>query len=369
MGGLTETQRRVAEKWNASTRARRIPRTRWWEIPTVVRHINRRVAGEPTNGLSDGLRRLAEHRLAERSEPTPLGRGVSVGGGAGQKEMALLEAGLVERFDVFELSEARIEQGRELAHRRGLAERIAFHHADAFASVRSPLYDLVHWNNSLHHMMNIDAALKWSRGVLREGGLFFMDDFVGPSRFQWADRTLEVASQLRRSLDERYLRSPYQPGERVLLPTEIRRPRAVALIASDPSEAARSSLILPGVKAYFPNAEIVLTGGIVYNLVLSDALANFDESDPVDRGQLEMLLAIDETATLALGLESHYAVALAFKGPPPDRARVLTLKARGAAADALEPVRQRRATRILIPSRRARRLLARARRLVSRRGS
>jgi hypothetical protein len=63
------------------------------------------------------------------------------------------------------------------------------------------------------------------------------------------------------------------------------------------------------VKRHFPTADIMLTGGVIYHLALSDLLANFlDEDLPV----LERLLIVDDMCT-AMG-ETHYATALALKG-------------------------------------------------------
>jgi len=44
--------------------------------------------------------------------------------------------------------------------------------------------DFVHWNNALHHMLNFEKAVQWSYQILKVDGVFYMDDFVGPSRFQ-----------------------------------------------------------------------------------------------------------------------------------------------------------------------------------------
>ena len=62
------------------------------------------------------------------------------------------------------------------------------------------------------------------------------------------------------------------------------------------------------IHRHFPDAEIVLTGGAIYHLTLSDVLANVDEER--DRTLLTWLLRLDSLmATLG---ETHYAVAFAF---------------------------------------------------------
>lgn len=134
-----------------------------------------------------------------------------------------------------------------------------------------------------------------------------MDDFVGPTRFQWSDLALNIASHVRLLLDRRFLEDPHKPG--TYLPAEIPRPDADAMKAADPSEAADSGRIIESVRRHFPDAEIVATGGVIYHLALKDILHNFDEER--DRATLELLMFIDDLC--ADLVETLYATALALK--------------------------------------------------------
>lgn len=277
---------------------------RWWQHPSILRHINQTVCGKPLNGFSAGLNERCRRLLGDRP---PLERGISIGGGTGAKEMALLQAGIVKRFDVFELAETRIQAGRELAIRQGLDRQIVFVRADAFEAVDPRAsYDLVHWNNALHHMLDVEQAISWSWETLAQGGLFYMDDFVGPTRFCWPAEMLLVASAVRHSVPERLLRHPTKPEgllSRVLKAADPEKLRQI-----DPSEAADSGRILECLKRIIPKVEVTLTGGVVYHLALSDMLANFTEDDEL---LLQHLLALDDQC-VAAGL-THYAVASAIK--------------------------------------------------------
>ncbi|MDP8219106.1 MAG: hypothetical protein P9M03_10315 [Candidatus Theseobacter exili] len=166
----------------------------------------------------------------------------------------------------------------------------------------------VHWNHSLHHMLDVDKAVEWSKNVLRSGGLFYMDDFIGASRFQWPDAQLEFATRIRKVFeDSKYLTNPRTSSGS--LSTIISRPNKNKLIEDDPSEAADSERIVDAIYKYFPNVEFKVTGGVVYHLALSDMLNNFDEKD--DKILLDLLMIIDELYA-KLG-QTHYGVALAFK--------------------------------------------------------
>lgn len=289
--------KKAAAHWSTQPN---LGKTRWWSSPTIHRHINRLVCGEAIDGPWAGL----EARMREFG---PFGCAVSVGCGNAWKELNLIRHGIVQSFDLYEISSVRVDQARERASALGVIDHVRFHVADAFAGAPTRAYNLVYWNSSLHHMLDVDQAVRWSRNVLRDGGYFVMDDFVGPTRWQWSDHNLNMVARVRAALPERLLRDPRRSGQ--LLPRLVGRPDPAKLEAADPSEAADSDAILPAVTKYFPDAEIIFTGGCLYHLALNDVLANMD--DELDQPLLEMILLIDEQ--MAAAGHTHHAVAFATK--------------------------------------------------------
>ncbi len=303
-----DVRKRIGRAWDKELLAEKPKRVRWWESPLIMEHVNRLTSGEPgQKEIGRGLAELVKRRVAGRV----FQKGVSVGCGVGFKEMRFIRDGIVESFELFEFSEERIRKGREIARSLGVADSVNFRNEDAFEAIKESSVDFVHWNNSLHHMLDIDSALQWSRKVLKKGGLFYLDDFVGPSRFQWSDESLALATRIRSLLPEKYLRSPYNPKQ--FLDRIVERPDPREIAKSDPSEAAQSSLILECVRRYFPQAEITLCGGTVYHLTLTDVLFNLDEDNEYDRALLELLLLIDELTIKVSQYDNHYASALAWK--------------------------------------------------------
>jgi SAM-dependent methyltransferase len=299
-------------------------RLHWWHSKKIIQHVNKKVCGQPLESFSAGT----TERAMKMANGKHFAKGISVGCGNGSKEMLLIQCGLVDQFHLYELSDRRIEQGNQLAQKLGLTEKVIFHKGDAFDMVTGQeVFDLVHWNNSLHHMMNVEQAVQWSYNILRKGGLFYMDDFIGPSRFQWSDQMLEITERIHSALPEKYLIQPPSSRRRTdQLKTTVKkilnkifpskyivkppsRPTIQAMIERDPSEAADSERILDSVKKYFPSAEITFTGGVVYHLALNRILHNFHEEK--DKLLLELLLIIDDLCS-DQGL-NHYAVALAIK--------------------------------------------------------
>ena len=307
---MREDLEKVGDFWdrkNKEYQQNRNLRLRWWQSPQIIEHINYLVCGHKVKGVSQGLIRTLKSSYGQH---LPLSKGVSIGCGNGLKEMTLVREGLVKQFDLFELSADRVAQGEELAKKFGIEGSIKFFRKDAFkVIVDEECYDLVHWNNALHHMFDVEEAVRWSRNVLKVGGIFYMDDFVGASRFQWPDFQLEIASQVRSIfIDTPYLVDPRDPSK--LLTNEVKRPNPELLARDDPSEAVESDKILPAIRKFFPNAYIKQTGGVIYHLTLNDMLANFQD-DKADQVVLQLLLKIDELCA-KLG-ETQYAVALAQK--------------------------------------------------------
>jgi SAM-dependent methyltransferase len=231
-----------------------------------------------------------------------------VGGGTGFKERNVIQSGLVQHFTLFELSSIAVEKGREQAAEAGLADQMTFRMEDGLAAEqREGVYDLVYWNNSLHHMFDVKAALEWSWRVLREGGVLLMDDFVGPTRMQWSDQLLAINTSVRQALPPHYLRNPFRPDQ--MLPTAVGRSTPAAIMAVDPSECADSVNILPELTRIFPESWVKKTGGGIYHLGLNDVLHNIVAAQDYDL--LEKLLEIDDQCSEAG--ETHYAVAIAVK--------------------------------------------------------
>jgi SAM-dependent methyltransferase len=300
---------KIGEHWSKVTKdsaKRKNLKLRWWQSPHVIRHINQLVCGEPVPGFSSGLIKQVRNLAAES---IPFKRGISVGGGNGQKEISLIKQGLVSSFDLYELSETRIAAGEELARKESVEQNINFIFGDAFGlATKAEEYDFVHWNNSLHHMLDVDQAVAWSKQILKPGGLFYMDDFIGASRFQWPGRQLEIATKVRKAFQSsKYMQNPRDSDKSLAI--ELKRPSAEKLIQDDPSEAADSDRIIDSIIKYFPNAEIKITGGVIYHLALSDMLHNFDETE--DKILLDLLMIIDELC--ADSGQTHYGTALAIK--------------------------------------------------------
>ncbi len=288
----------AARHWDG-VRPDDLPR-RFWQVAGCIRAINA-VMGAEGSGWAEGLMAQMRRRLGGRR----LARGLSVGCGPGSKELALVQAGIVEGFDLYEISAVRVVQGRALWQGRGLADRGRFLSGDGLAALDDPAgYDLVYWDNALHHMPRTAEVLRRSLRALRPGGMLAVYEFVGPDRFQWSDEELTWARRVRGALPPRF----FDPaaGARLAAGRGVARPTVEAMLALDPSEAMDSAAILPELRRLAPADAVWLLGGVVYALALNDVLANFRL--PEDAALLDSLMLLDR-ALAGQGL-NHYAAAL-----------------------------------------------------------
>jgi len=286
-------------------------RLHWWEDPTTIRHINRLVSGQDLNDLHAGFHQRILDLLPEGQTTI---RALSVGCGTGSKEMALIEAAAGRysfEFRCFDVAPAAIEAACQQARAKGLDGQISFTLADAFHCELDGEWDLVYWNNALHHMLDTRRAIQWSRDRLKIGGLLAIDDYVGPNQFQWSDATIQRATELLQSLPARYLTDPTNPPH--TLRTAGGKPPLASVIATDPTEAADSKAIVPALKQAFPDhLDLIPTGGLAYLICLDGLFENFQSPDEL-RSLQELL---DQDAAWGRDRETAYAVAFARKTAP-----------------------------------------------------
>lgn len=298
----SEILRKAQEHWK--TQKGSTIKRHWWQSPATVAHINETVGGQPD---VPGLHASFHHLLGKKLDGCVVKRAVSVGCGAGSKEMTLVRMGLVEHFDLYEITQSRIDEGLARAKALNISDKVTYFSDDAFEHCSYSEYDLVYWNNALHHMLDVDFSIAWSLERLRPRGWFAMDDFVGPSRFQWSDRMLDYATRFRKSLPETFLINVDAPDR--MLARQVDRPSVSGMIEMDPTEAADSGRILRCLKARVPDAEVINTGGAIYVVGLQHIYPNFTEVD--DLPILHSGLLVDRALT-ELG-ETLYAVATGRK--------------------------------------------------------
>jgi SAM-dependent methyltransferase len=279
----------AARKWDGMTK----PKQRhldWWNSKRIMRHINGNGYGRKTNDPF-----AFNAMLAEMLSLPADARGISIGVGIGVKEIDLLKRGIVQHIEMWEISQARVDMSNENLAKNGLADRATVRLGDGLARAAEGQFHLVHWQNSLHHMLDMEAAIRWSRAALAPGGALVFNEYVGPDRFQWPDEDVRVVDTLFQIMPASVREACLASGRQV--PDAIRRPGWQAMIDRDPTESAQSSRILPLVREHFREVRTFDLGGMVYHPMLG-RFEHFAE-DVASRAWVDACLEVDKARSKA----------------------------------------------------------------------
>ncbi len=287
---------RTSTTWDATESAPR----QWTAVPLLQERVRIRITGDPHLNIP------AYVRSKYGNEETSW-RALSLGCGTGRKELAWFAAGGLSRLDAYDISGKRIAEAQRLAASAGMEKQVRFDRADArYLTLPKHTYNLVIFDDALHHFSPLRPLLEKVTDWLVPGGLLVINEFTGPSRFQWTDQQVEIANLLREELPSR-LR--VRPDGSPLSP--IHRPGTLAMIMYDPSEAVESSSILPLLHTVFHVQEETLYGGALLHLVFKDIAHHFLQPDPEATKFLKRCMDAEDEAMQRGDVGSDFAFLVA----------------------------------------------------------
>ena len=281
----------------------------WTHLPEVVARITERVTGDPSVTPWEWFfRRVALHR------PLPMKRVLVLGCGQGYLERGIAKLGLAESIVAIDLSPRILELARAQAEAEGMAN-IEYRQADMN---RLPLgqpgfapgsFDAVLGVSGVHHCADLESLYGKVATLLAPGGWFFLDEYVGPSRFQWTDTQLRLINELLDMLPPRLRMT--RDGR---LRAQLVRPTIEQMIAADPTEAVRSAEIVPLVGRHFDVVALRPYGGTILQVLLAEIAQHFLE--PAERPYLQALMAAEDELFRAGRLGDDFACVIArLPGP------------------------------------------------------
>lgn len=279
----TDEERGVtAEHWGEDAREK-AESEEWlglyWQSHVLTQaRINRDISkGTDENWVNFTKRRFFPDRV-------PLA--LSLGCGYGALERHALQVDIAERFEAFDLAPEAIEVARREAESAGLGDRISYGVSDLNAIELEPeRYGAVFAAQALHHIEALEHVLDEIGRSLTEDGLFVVNEYVGPARFQFPDERLPLMNELLLALPESHRRN-LRTGE---TKTEVLRPDEAEVRRVDPSESIRSDEILPLIEERFEIVYRADFGGTLLQLVLQDIAGNFDPGDPKDVAMIDLV--------------------------------------------------------------------------------
>jgi len=288
-------QDRVLTRWAEADPA--LEKVQWDEIPAVRRRwLTFGTEGEEV--LFPG--HMARTWLAGR----PGLRALSPGCGTGVWEIDWARLGVFENIIGVDISPEQIERASQLAKDAGLDHVLSYRAADARQVLREEAgqVDVVLVMQALHHFRHVEETMDLIARALRPGGLLIFDDYVGPSKYQWARAQMRAANALLAELPaERRVQNDGRIKRRVL------RPSLLSMRLDDPAEAAESAALMPALRRHFTLVEEHSYGSIL-PLALQDIAHNFMDDDPATAQLVQQCITAEDQALAQLG--SNFVLAV-----------------------------------------------------------
>lgn len=298
----------VQELWahEADERVRYGKGFHWVESPIVNAYIQEQITGNPNVGWGNYI-----YQKYVQGRTPPANRILSLGCGGGALERDLCRLGFRGRIDACDFSEGAVDHARTTAVQEGL-ENIHYFISDLNQAEFAPeTYDIVFSGSALHHISNLEHLLDQARGTLIEHGLLIINEYVGPFQLQWTPQQTRIIDELLHLLPPKYRKRASAPEtfkDSFSGPASIRD-----MDAADPSEAIRSDEIIPLIQARFSIKEHKNFGGTILHMLLQDIVGNFDPTNTIDAGFLNLLIYIERLLIREKILPSDFVLLVAEK--------------------------------------------------------
>lgn len=302
---VVASESRVRAHWDEEAGSWFVGRgVQWTEVPAVAARINERVSGR---AAVDPYQYFAEKYLQGR---LPLDRCITLGCGAGEFERGVAKYGAVRHHEAVDIAPGAIERARTEAASAGY-DHIQYRVADLNTiALERDTYDAAFGLYSIHHVERLEHLFAEVVAALRPAGFFVLNEYVGPTRFQWTERQLVAINGLLDALPPRLKRFVNEPGREK---QRVKRPTPAAVAALDPSESIRSADILLLLGDFFDIVEVKPYGGTILQSLLLDIAGNFDTEDPGVLKVLEAVMDLEEALIDMGDLSSDFAFIVARK--------------------------------------------------------
>jgi SAM-dependent methyltransferase len=273
----------------------------WLQHDLVRERVNRMTSGNPH---VDTYGRFAEF-LAENGREMPLNAGISLGCGSGGLERDLVSRSLIAEIDAYDLSDTAIAEARRLSQERGLTS--IRYHIGGLDRLKMPegRFDAAFSHTSVHRVEALEPLFDNIRNALKPDGFFHMNEFIGPTRFQWTDDQLRLINEYLDSLPARLRQMP--TGRK----PAAERPKLDEMLTTDPTLAIRSAEIRDVLTQYFDIVEERPYGGTLLHMGLSGIAQNFDIHSSEDCQHLQRLFDLEDHMIGDGVIEPDFAVFIA----------------------------------------------------------
>lgn len=277
MGASEEYRKRVeaeSRKWGEHLKVEATGEWHaWLDHPVVLANYTER-------SKIDGL---TWDQWVVRELGGPAKRSLDLGCGSGGRSLRLYEQRATSYVEGVDVSEERIAEGERWRSGGGIPGEFRVEDINS-SELPENTYDLIFSAHSYHHFLELEHVNEQVHRALTPHGLFVLEEFVGPTQFQWTDEQIGITKGLTAMLPEDLRRLRWGAIKQY-----EGRPTVEEVVAASPFESIRSAEIVPLFERYF---DVVLTrslGGTIQHLLYNGIIHNFQ---PIRPGAFEYADAI-----------------------------------------------------------------------------
>lgn len=275
----------------------------WTHLAAIQRRNHRRVTGDESVAAIDWFFRQV---AAERA--LPLDRVLVLGCGMALVEHQLVRMGWARQVIAMDLSARALDTARAATEEAKL-DGITYVQADLNAlplgagEFQRGTFDAVLGISGVHHCAELERLYDALGDLLVQDGFLYLDEYVGPSRFQYTPYQVRTINRLLQQLPDRLV-----TNGRGVLKRSFRAPTPDEVIAADPSEAVRSADLLQALDRRFRVVRHRGYGGAILHPLLAQIAQNFDETA---QPYLQALLLAEDEMQRAGEITDDFAVVIA----------------------------------------------------------
>lgn len=274
----------------------------WGECAAVARNIQVRCSGKPGIDWISDCEQFMGHLARPRSA-------LSLGCGFGQVDRIFRQRDIVQHILGIDVAQGAIAGAGKAARDAGL-QGLEYRVVDLdVQDLPESEFDVVICHAALHHVFQIERVLGQVSRCLRPGGIFVLNEYVGPSQMQWPKPHVELAEALLKMIPRAHRKQIRFEGYK----DAVMRLPLSTMNSSDPSESIRSHEIVPLVAARFIIVKARGFGGTLLMQLLNEIAGNFPDGDPETSPLIEGFIHLENTLIDMGALPSYHAYIVARK--------------------------------------------------------
>ncbi len=204
----------------------------------------------------------------------PAAKSLDLGCASGFRSLDLFKVGGSNHIEGIDIGTDMIAQAEKLRRELGAPGRFWMGDVNTVKLLPNT-YDLIFSCHAFHHFLELEHIMHQVHDALTPKGVFVLEEFVGPTQFQWTDQQIGLVRSLLSLLPSelRMLRSGTRKDEVIVLPPHV-------LDAASPFEAIRSADIVPLFERHFEVLAAQSLGGTIQHLLYNGIIHNFSPDDP-----------------------------------------------------------------------------------------